>query len=281
MVWRRCLVGILLGGAVACWACMAASAQEAEPVTPGEQPAPPVEQPQEELGVTPYPYAVAVTGSAVNIRGGPSTGAAVIDRVVQGDLLEVIGETGGWLHVVIPNGAVGYIYEKFTAKPASSVPPDAEAAVSEHLRQGNIHFYRKDFDSAIEEYRAALDAWSESPDAHYNLAGAYVEKGWYEEAANEYAETLGLNPNHVYSLYNLGCVHFRQGSYQEAAAQWEQVVKMRPRYLDALYNLALAYEMMEDSRSREVWQRFIEEAEKADELGEVVEHMKARLSQVE
>jgi tetratricopeptide (TPR) repeat protein len=309
MDWRRCLIGVLLGCVLALGIGITAIAQDDEGETaaeeaaaveehpeeaapsdavPGETtgeqtraadaPPEPPGQPAEGLALTPYPYKVIVAGDAVNIRRGPSTKASIIGRVVRNDLLEVLGETEGWLHVVVPSGVVGYIYGKLTAKPPSPVPADVEAAVQEHLREGNLHYYREDFDGAIDEYRAALDAWPDGAEAHYNLASAYVEKGWYEEAINEYAEALGLEPDHVYSLYNLGWVYFQQAKYQEAVAQWERVAKMHPWFLDALYNLALTYEMLGDSRTGQAWQRFIEAAEQTSELEEVVEQVRGHLA---
>ncbi len=308
MGWKCCLIGVLLGWSLAWGVGFSALAQE-EPVTQpvGEEEAaeaddlatPAAVEPAENMGqadaeveptreegeqkegfpaFTPFPYTVVVGGDAVNIRSGPGTKHSIIDRVVRGDLLEVIDEEEGWLRVIVPSGNVGYIYSTLTSLPPSQVQPDVEEAVREHMRQGNLYYYRDDYDTAIDEYRAALDAWPDSSEAHYNLASAYVEKGWYEEAINEYAEALVLKPDHIYSVYNLGWVYFQQGRYEEAAAQWERVTEKFPWYLDGLYNLALAYEMLEDPRTNEGWQRFIEAAEKAGGMEEVVKQVKEHLA---
>jgi hypothetical protein len=55
---------------------------------------------------------VQVTGSSVNIRSGPGTGHNIVDSVNRGDRLILLGESGNWFQVRLPNGKEGWIFNK-------------------------------------------------------------------------------------------------------------------------------------------------------------------------
>ena len=50
-----------------------------------------------------------VAGTRVNMRGGPGTGHRVIVTLDGGTALEVIGRSGGWAEVRLPNGRTGWM----------------------------------------------------------------------------------------------------------------------------------------------------------------------------
>ncbi|MBO8129535.1 MAG: SH3 domain-containing protein [Peptococcaceae bacterium] len=50
-----------------------------------------------------------VTGSVVNLRGGPGTSYAVVDEVKYGDRLPVLGSSGDWVKVQRSNGQAAWI----------------------------------------------------------------------------------------------------------------------------------------------------------------------------
>lgn len=58
---------------------------------------------------------VVVTGSVVNLRGGPGTRYTVVGRVKRGDTLVVTGATTGWLRVYDQSESVfAWIFEELT-----------------------------------------------------------------------------------------------------------------------------------------------------------------------
>jgi hypothetical protein len=59
-----------------------------------------------------------VTGTTVNLRGGPSTSDAVVGRVRQGQQAEVIEETAdGWFRIrTLDDGQNGYIFGRFLSQ---------------------------------------------------------------------------------------------------------------------------------------------------------------------
>ncbi len=55
-----------------------------------------------------------VTGTRVNLRGGPGTGNAVVGQVVLGDEAEVLDTANGWYQIRLADGSVsGWIFGKF------------------------------------------------------------------------------------------------------------------------------------------------------------------------
>jgi curli biogenesis system outer membrane secretion channel CsgG len=55
---------------------------------------------------------VEVTGSTVNVRSGPGTGNPVLGTVRRGDRLPILGESGSWYQIRLPDGREGWIYNK-------------------------------------------------------------------------------------------------------------------------------------------------------------------------
>ncbi len=50
-----------------------------------------------------------VTGSVVNVRGGPGTTSNVIGQVFQGNSLAVLDQSNDWIRVMLPNGNTGWV----------------------------------------------------------------------------------------------------------------------------------------------------------------------------
>ncbi len=56
----------------------------------------------------------SVTANALNVRSGPSTSNAAIDRVRKGDNVLVVAESSGWAHVKIEgDGTEGWVSKKY------------------------------------------------------------------------------------------------------------------------------------------------------------------------
>lgn len=57
------------------------------------------------------------TGQPLNVRSGPATTFAVIERLNAGDVVEAVGRTaeGAWLQIVLANGADGWVSNEFVS----------------------------------------------------------------------------------------------------------------------------------------------------------------------
>ena len=78
------------------------------PSTPDNPPSP---------GSYPFNAKVSVSsGSTVNFRKSPSTGAALIQKIKQGEVVSVTGEASSEWYNVTYNGKSGYIMKQFLVK---------------------------------------------------------------------------------------------------------------------------------------------------------------------
>lgn len=76
-------------------------------------------------------FAKVVTGGdLLNVRTHPAVTGDVVHKLNDGDIVEVLGENGEWLSILI-NGKNGYIHGKFTKEVGTETPSDDDVAVDE------------------------------------------------------------------------------------------------------------------------------------------------------
>ncbi len=80
------------------------------------------------------------------------------------------------------------------------------------------------------------------PIAHYNLANAYAEKGWLDEAISAYKRALTINPNNVKAHNNLGLIHYRKGMFDDAISEYKKALVINPDLIELRCNLGVAYD---------------------------------------
>jgi len=68
--------------------------------------------PTPEKVTTSLPFCT-VTAKALNLRAGPGTSYSVIDWLRAGDVLTVTQDRGGWLQVIDPSGAAGWVNQTY------------------------------------------------------------------------------------------------------------------------------------------------------------------------
>ncbi len=95
-------------------------------------------------------------------------------------------------------------------------------------------------DEAINEFRKAIELDPHSAHAHDNLATVYAEKKLYREAAREYLLALSYEPDSATAHYNLACFLAAHGS-EMAVEEYRHAIDLDPDYPDAHLNLGLAY----------------------------------------
>jgi N-acetylmuramoyl-L-alanine amidase len=73
---------------------------------------------------------VATGGDNLNVRTHPAVTGDVVGRLKDGEIVEVIGQTGDWLLILV-DGKNGYIHGRYTVEVGTETPPDDNVAVEE------------------------------------------------------------------------------------------------------------------------------------------------------
>lgn len=114
---------------------------------------------------------------------------------------------------------------------------------------------------AIESYRQVLAIAPDWIDAHINLGVALYQLGKIDEAREEFAAAVQLDPMSGISRYNLGCVLEEQGQIDEAIEHLRRAARAMPGHADVHFNLALAYEKRgERELARTEWLAYLRHA---------------------
>ena len=102
---------------------------------------------------------------------------------------------------------------------------------------GNAFVARGRFAEAIDQFQRALQIDPNDADATYNLGNALAQQGSFEEAAKQLQNALQINPGNAMAAYDLGNVRARQGRFDEAIGDFELALRIDPGLAKAHYNL--------------------------------------------
>lgn len=87
---------------------------------------------------------------------------------------------------------------------------------------------RDDHDSAVAQYKRALELAPNYVDAYSNLAASLHKLGQLEQARHNYLKAIQLNPKDPDIYFNLGNVLQDEGDYEQAAASYNRAINLRP-----------------------------------------------------
>jgi tetratricopeptide (TPR) repeat protein len=95
-------------------------------------------------------------------------------------------------------------------------------------RLGNLYFRTSRYEKAVEAYRRAIALNSDAALTHFNLGGALLRLGRFEEARAALDASIRIRP--VAEAYsNLGVAHYLLGQFPEAADSFRRAVDLAPR----------------------------------------------------
>ncbi|MCX7944160.1 MAG: tetratricopeptide repeat protein [Deltaproteobacteria bacterium] len=107
--------------------------------------------------------------------------------------------------------------------------------------QGDEAYKAKEYDKAIEFYKASLKINGRNWQVHEALGNAYFKAKRYTEAAASYAEALGYNPQLISAYYNIGYSYMKAGLFNEAIKYLEKYTNLKADDPDGFYRLAESY----------------------------------------
>jgi len=108
------------------------------------------------------------------------------------------------------------------------------------LERGEQFLGSREFDQAIDDFKAVLALDPSVADAYNGLGVAYIGKNDLAQAADEFRAGLRLDPRNAEASSNLGMVLLRTGKTEEAVQALRAAVGMAPSSATNHYRLGLA-----------------------------------------
>jgi tetratricopeptide (TPR) repeat protein len=145
------------------------------------------------------------------------------------------------------------------AQPPSAEPRSVSVA-SRHFAAGSAAFERQDNRLALAEFLAAIEAGSDGPAVHYNVAICYYRLGEYEQAEEAF-RTLRRDFPQMQSLadYNIGLTLVWREEFSAARDSFERASLAEDERIAALANAMLTrLPGAESVRSSAAWTRVID-----------------------
>jgi tetratricopeptide (TPR) repeat protein len=109
-----------------------------------------------------------------------------------------------------------------------------------HYNLGVAFANQHEPDTAVAEYRKAIECKADCAEARYNLAVLLARQGETAEAIAQYEEVLRTQPDFSEAYNNLGSLRMQQGRVEDAVACYRQAIRWMPRFPEAHNNLGNA-----------------------------------------
>ncbi len=109
----------------------------------------------------------------------------------------------------------------------------ANYVASSYLKMGDNY-------NAAKAYETAISLDPSRDDSHIKLGNLYYSEERYQEAENQYAQAVKLNPDPV-NLYSLGQANIKTGRYNDAEDQFSKIQRLAPQAVNGPYGMGLNY----------------------------------------
>jgi tetratricopeptide (TPR) repeat protein len=123
----------------------------------------------------------------------------------------------------------------------SSVP-DTGRSAKLYAALGATYEQRKDYKSAIDAYKHAIQLDRDNLDAIRGLAENLLNDGQIDAALDQYKVIADANPEDAQTYLRISEIYRRQGKYEEALESLKKAQAMVPDALEVPYNIAVVYE---------------------------------------
>lgn len=135
--------------------------------------------------------------------------------------------------------------------------PDSEKVSDDWLILANISQDKDKIVDAVFYLKKAIQADDKNYKAHYNLGNLYYYDKKYNMALNEYRKVLRIKKDFAYAYYNKGCCYLKKKSWFNAKYEFGLAIKANPDEPSFYYNLAYTYKMMKkDKKAQEALEMY-------------------------
>jgi tetratricopeptide (TPR) repeat protein len=123
-----------------------------------------------------------------------------------------------------------------------SAVPDTGRSAKLYAALGATYEQRKDYKSAIDAYRHAIQLDRDNLDAIRGLAENLLNDGQVDAALDQYKVIADANPEDAQTYLRISEIYRRQGKYDEALDSLKKAEAMVPDALEVPYNIAVVYQ---------------------------------------
>lgn len=118
---------------------------------------------------------------------------------------------------------------------------DASMMAVAYLNRGLEYFDKGYYDQAINDYSASIDLDAGKADVYNNRGTAYQAKRDFDRAIADFDKAISLDPRHALAYNNRGIAHAGKGEFDLAIASYDRAIGLSPAYADAYNNRGYAH----------------------------------------
>ena len=111
------------------------------------------------------------------------------------------------------------------------------SCTSEESREGDVYYFKKEYEKAIELYSESLKLKPNDTKSLYRRGRSYEELKLYDKAEKDYHSILDLDKENVNAMLSLSVNYIREKKYINAEAYAKKVIKINPDLYDAYFLL--------------------------------------------
>jgi tetratricopeptide (TPR) repeat protein len=93
-------------------------------------------------------------------------------------------------------------------------------------------------DVQIDGCTSLIDSGKQTPQtlviAYNNRGNAYMAKGEYDLAVQDYDQSIKLNPNYARAFNNRGVAYQKKSAYDLAIKDFDEAIRLKPDYANAI-----------------------------------------------
>jgi Tfp pilus assembly protein PilF len=133
--------------------------------------------------------------------------------------------------------------------PVRAVRSEAAAALAALPRDNLAADARQQFDTALAEYRQAMQRTADFSPSRHNLGNLSANLGQLDAAEKHYRQAIAIDGQFYPAKVNLAMLYNRQGKKEDAERLLREVIDANPGFLEIKYSLGLL--LVEQNRLQE------------------------------
>jgi tetratricopeptide (TPR) repeat protein len=146
-----------------------------------------------------------------------------------------------------------------------SAVPDTGRSAKLYAALGATYEQRKDYKSAIDAYRHAIQLDRDNLDSIRGLAENLLNDGQVDAALDQYKVIADANPEDAQTYLRISEIYRRQGKYEDALESLKKAEAMVPDALEVPYNVAVVYQAQgRYDDAEKILQELLKKTEKAE-----------------